>query len=220
MGTNHSGLLCAILLALVAADCGLSFAQTKDRDGQTQAGERTIDQQLLEGLNVPPKSTIPPSPSPPGNPSTPVELLGQVMEQMRAAERRLANRDTSATTQATQRQIVEGIERLLDQGRESAAGTPSARSSTAERNAPGQAGEGDPEPGNANSGPALARRGPGEGAPARPGINHWLDQMWGHLPERVRNQMQAPRSEHFLPKYERTIEEYYLRLAEEQETAP
>jgi len=223
---NRSFRLCVVLLALAAALGGLSFAQTQERGGQTQPGSKSIDQQLLEELNLPPKTALPSSSSSPpartGSASTPGDLLRQVMERMRAAERRLAEQDTAAATQAMQRQIVEDIERLLDQSAASAGGAPSAKAKSEDRNAPVQPGQGDPESGiaSASPGPTSARRGARESAQEQQGINRWLDQMWGHLPERVRNQMQAPRSEHFLPKYERTIEEYYLRLAEEQEAAP
>ena len=47
-----------------------------------------------------------------------------------------------------------------------------------------------------------------------------LRRIWGHLPEKVRDDMQASFSEQFLPKYERLIEEYYKRLAEERPAAP
>jgi hypothetical protein len=43
-----------------------------------------------------------------------------------------------------------------------------------------------------------------------------LKQVWGHLPARVREQMQSGMAEEFLPKYERLIEQYYQRLAEER----
>ena len=51
-------------------------------------------------------------------------------------------------------------------------------------------------------------------------VNDLLRRMWGHLPDKVRDQMQASLSEQFLPKYERLIEEYYKRLAEERPGGP
>ena len=42
-----------------------------------------------------------------------------------------------------------------------------------------------------------------------------LKQLWGHLPPKLRDQMQSSSIEEFLPKYEKLIEEYYTRLAEE-----
>ena len=42
-----------------------------------------------------------------------------------------------------------------------------------------------------------------------------LKDLWGHLPERVREQLiQAPTDE-FLPKYKLEIEKYFRRLAED-----
>lgn len=45
-------------------------------------------------------------------------------------------------------------------------------------------------------------------------------QLWGHLPQRTREQMMQSFSEEFLPKYEREIEEYYRQLSEEQKSVP
>jgi hypothetical protein len=42
-----------------------------------------------------------------------------------------------------------------------------------------------------------------------------LKRLWGHLPERVREQMLQSYSDSFLPQYELELEKYYRRLAEE-----
>jgi hypothetical protein len=39
---------------------------------------------------------------------------------------------------------------------------------------------------------------------------------WGNLPERIRREMQAAPSQKFLPAYQKRIEDYYRRLAEEK----
>jgi hypothetical protein len=46
-----------------------------------------------------------------------------------------------------------------------------------------------------------------------------VKELWGHLPERSREQMLQSFSEEFLPKYELEIEQYYRRLGEEQSAA-
>jgi hypothetical protein len=43
-----------------------------------------------------------------------------------------------------------------------------------------------------------------------------LGEVWGTLPEQLRQQIQSPLQEEFLPRYERVIKQYYKRLAEEQ----
>lgn len=42
-----------------------------------------------------------------------------------------------------------------------------------------------------------------------------LREVWGHLPPKLREAMQNVRSDEFLPKYDRLIEEFYRRLAEQ-----
>ena len=41
-----------------------------------------------------------------------------------------------------------------------------------------------------------------------------LREVWGHLPPKLREAMQNVRTDEFLPKYDRLIEEFYRRLAE------
>ncbi len=40
-------------------------------------------------------------------------------------------------------------------------------------------------------------------------------KIWGHLPEKLRNQMKNVQFERFVPKYSDLIREYYKRLAEQ-----
>ena len=47
-----------------------------------------------------------------------------------------------------------------------------------------------------------------------------VKQAWGHLPERIREQMPNTASEEFLPKYEEVIEDYFQRMAEEGREGP
>jgi hypothetical protein len=48
-------------------------------------------------------------------------------------------------------------------------------------------------------------------------VNEMVKTLWGHLPERTREQMLQSFSDEFLPKYELEIEQYYRRLSEEQD---
>jgi hypothetical protein len=58
--------------------------------------------------------------------------------------------------------------------------------------------------------------GPGAKPVDKADIGELAKQLWGHLPQRTREQMLQSFSEDFLPKYQREIEEYYRRLSEEQ----
>jgi hypothetical protein len=46
-------------------------------------------------------------------------------------------------------------------------------------------------------------------------VNELVKQLWGHLPQRSREQVLQSFSDEFLPKYEQEIEQYYRRLSEE-----
>ncbi|MCA9269945.1 MAG: hypothetical protein KDA41_15800, partial [Planctomycetales bacterium] len=42
-----------------------------------------------------------------------------------------------------------------------------------------------------------------------------VKRVWGHLPDRARQELQNASVEEFLPKYQQVIEEYFRRLAEQ-----
>jgi hypothetical protein len=59
------------------------------------------------------------------------------------------------------------------------------------------------------------------GKPVEKGeVDELVKHLWGHLPERSREQVLQSFSDEFLPKYELEIEQYYRRLSEEQGDRP
>jgi hypothetical protein len=77
------------------------------------------------------------------------------------------------------------------------------------------AGTGDPIVGPSRSGPSGIEFGPTSSNRAVD-PKQVVGRLWGHLPDRLRHEMQSSFSEQFLPQYERLIEDYYKRLAEER----
>ena len=209
-----TGAVC-IVAAMAVYSAGL---RSQERAGPAKAAidSQSLDQRLLDDLNSIPR--LPASPqSEKSSRDSANSPLTKIAQQMRMAEQRLASRDTSSATQDLQQQIIDEIARLL-----TGSGQPSGRSAGAEKgrvreSKQSPAGAGAPSSQTESNSAGGERDSAESGGPAS--VNRWLDQMWGQLPEHVRNQVRAPRSEQFLPKYERTIEEYYLRLAEEQSTA-
>ncbi len=147
--------------------------------------------------------------------SNPLRLIGR---QMRTSAQLIRRRD-HARSHGVQGDIIADLERLIDQLRDqqndSAGGL--AESLAAEDAEDGAA---------AGVGDAQGVEHPGEenGVEGdetethriqRARILETLDQIWGHLPERVRDQMHSGLGEEFLPQYELLIEAYYQRLAEE-----
>lgn len=172
-------------------------------------GAADLDPQLLEQLGAGEDL---------GQPSE--DLLGTIGRRMRLAESLMGRQVTSEETQRVQRQILQDLEQLIEE-------TKKQRSS-------GQAAVPSPaKPGVKPSGKSRAGSGENTGVsqPAKESTDRTegmasddeqltphellLKQIWGHLPPKIRDQMQAATIEQFLPKYERLIEAYYSRLAEE-----
>ncbi len=187
----------------------------------------SIDQRLLEGL---PRGTAPRrSPDAqraaddngtgisvaPESSGASGDPLQRVNLRMRDVAQRLAQRDTSETTQSEQRQIVAELSNLIDQ-------LASQGRSQARQQASSQA---QPEQDDQRTGGQEAAKDSASGAQqASPAddsagtVQRAMGEVWGHLPERFRRQIQNAGAIEFLPQYRNLIEDYYRRMAEERET--
>ena len=189
-----------------------------------------LDQQLLEGLpaQAEPKPVAPDNPPvAPPSPDNPVispftvgEDIGKqpplrrVEAGMREAGKRLDQRDPGTVTQETQRQIVNELTTLIEQqmkqggaaGKQQASQTP-------------KPGDEQPKQGNksAQSNGAGNTQESAGTSPSEDSTQRAMGEIWGHLPERLRQQMQNADAIEFLPQYRQLIEDYYRRLSEEQE---
>jgi hypothetical protein len=152
-----------------------------------------------------------------GDKPDPLTKIGRTM---RKVEQRIGERDTSASTQEMQKQILVELQALLEQTKKQCQGgqckSPSASPKPSSAAAGNKPGEGEP-----NNKPArdstdrMAKAGKTDVAEGE-NMDELVKQVWGHLPPKVRDQMQNVSVENFLPKYEKLIEEYYKRLAEEK----
>lgn len=144
-------------------------------------------------------------------PENPLIRIGQ---KMRSTQERIAGKDTSADTQTTQKEILADLAKLIEQTKKQCNGGGNGKQGNSKSSQAG-AGTGDVRPGPARE--ATDRVGKSERENTETAdVKDVLRRIWGHLPENVRQQMQAQLSEQFLPKYEKLIEEYYKRLAEER----
>jgi len=145
--------------------------------------------------------------------------LVQIARTMHRAEQRLGTADPGKPTQQLQAQALSDLEQLLRQA-EQQAGTSRTTSSAPwgeDRAAMAKAKQGS-EPSGKSPSPGTA---PGAGKkPAEAGpmtARQRLEQSWGELPQRHREQLlQQWSAERFLPKYQALLEAYYQRLAEEK----
>ena len=220
---TRSFVIAAIMLVTAAE------AAQQPRAGGPPA--QSLDQQLLDDLNKdlldglpgpmvkPPngETVQPPAGEDIGSPQSD-NPLARIGEKMRLVQERMAAHDTSPKTQAVQQQILDELLALL-KAQQQAAGQSKPRGGAGQGAQPGGNRGGNTSPGPVSDSTNRIDRGSKENAETAD-VQDVLKRFWGHLPEKMREQMQSSLSEQFLPKYERVIEEYYKRLAEERPARP
>ena len=224
--------LCAF--ALIASAVVIAFCSTiaaDDPPAKTKSGQpKSLNQQLLDELDADLLKDLPGKPVAPARPKTggqspsdanepapasgatdPLAILG---ERMRDVQRRIARRDTSDETQTLQRQIQDDLAALIEQARQQAAAA--GKPGSGQGQLAGSSG-GNPTPAPPRD--TTNRLEQGTKVPVETAdVQDLIRRFWGHLPDKLREQMQSSLSEQFLPKYERLIEDYYRRLAEDPST--
>ncbi|MEQ8785751.1 MAG: hypothetical protein RIC55_05610 [Pirellulaceae bacterium] len=140
---------------------------------------------------------------------------------MKAVERMISQRNTSAGTQQMQRQIAADIATLIEKLRQQRQQPSPGDSKSSPKPQPGAP---QPEPGDKESNKPADDSQDRAGSNSEPfevgAMDDLLKDVWGHLPEQVRRQMLTGSGEQVLPKYRKLIEEYYKRLAEDAEKYP
>jgi len=155
-----------------------------------------------------------------GSPSGPLPLV-RARQGMEQAGTLLAQRGDVNDVRRAQDQVVAQLDELINglckqcQG----GGNPSPKPPQAgQRSQPKPAGGA--RPGMSAIAPRDSTDEPrpsGETHQDLAGREELIKQLWGHLPERSREQMMQSYSGEFLPKYELELEKYYRRLTEEQQ---
>ncbi|MEX2173402.1 MAG: hypothetical protein WD872_03515 [Pirellulaceae bacterium] len=230
-----SRFLCAF--ALIPFFVLSAYGLAEDKPPPKPLDAQSLDAQLLDDLNADLLDGLPPlrppapsdkSPDKPadkapaagediGQPSDATHPLALVGEQMRAAQQRIAGRDTSPETQQLQQKIADDLAALVEQAkRQAAAGKPGKGSGQGSQAA---STGGDPLPAPPNESTNRLEEGTKQ-QPETADVRSLIDRFWGHLPDKARDQMQSSLTEQFLPKYERLIEDYYQRLAEDHPNQP
>jgi hypothetical protein len=223
MRNVQRSLLTSVVSTSAICACALAFAE--------EPSKPSLDDQLLQDLaETPPTPPVKKIPT-----EDPADLalrqdlidgedlgvekenpLQKLVERMKQSQSRISGRDISDETQKLQREISDQLTQLIEQAQKqskSGGGEGKAKS--------GKAGsKGGEEGGNPSSVPAsestqrVDRADSVERGSAD--VKDTIRRVWGHLPEKMREQMQNSLDEQFLPKYEKLIEDYYRRLAEER----
>ena len=142
------------------------------------------------------------------------DVLNAVRVRMTDVQKLLVDGQTAAQTQQIQREIIADLQRLLDQHNQNQ----SATQSSVEQQKTEQNDEStDPElAGKTGKQESEATAGTDQSVTQQNVLSkEFQEKIWGHLPDRLRDQMRNIEVEKFLPKYEQLIRAYYRRLAEQ-----
>ena len=156
-------------------------------------------------------------------PSGPMHLVraGQGMVQAEALLRKQA---TVAQAGEAQQQVVAQLDQLIAELSKQCNGNcnnPSNKPPSPSQRSQAKPGKSGSKPGQSKS-PARDSNNQLNGNATKPADESERDletvvkHLWGHLPEREREQMMQTFSDEFLPKYQQEIEQYYERLSEEE----
>ncbi len=150
----------------------------------------------------------------------------QLGREMSEAKRRIAKANGGAGTQQLQRQIIDDLDRLIDQARKKSCQCKSG-SCQSQQNSQKKPSSQPPKPSskpgtNPNAKPAApgSPRPPGNTASKKSAAaaeaRDAMQRLWYLLPQHARERMLQSPGEEFAPKYEVQIEEYFRRLSEDK----
>jgi hypothetical protein len=153
----------------------------------------------------------------------PLLNIARTMSQVR---QRMAQIDAGPTTLNLQKQIIADLDLVLDKARKSA-GQCSSGSCNSQKPSSQKPSDSPPKPG-ANAGKKPGSKPATSSSPQPPdGQSHkpdmeerraMMDNLWGELPQHVREQMLQSPVEEFVPKYEQLIEDYFRDLSTEKKS--
>ena len=142
--------------------------------------------------------------------STPEDWLLTVEEHMRSAEHTLALKDASGRASSTQREAVKELDALLVSLQKQCQKCMSqCNSPPANQNKPPKPGKSGAKPGE-----STMQAGAKPAKVDRSAVARLVNDRWGRLPERQRDEMLQPLSEEFVPEYAAETEAYFRALAE------
>jgi hypothetical protein len=228
----------ALTFGLLAAVPAPAAEQPAESIGIESLGRELLDDltpDILRQPATPPRDPASPAPrfddlgEDIGQPSGPLSLA-RVRQAMQQAESLLAQRPAVAGTDTlqqaahVQQEVVEQLDKLIAelskqcQGGQCQPGDQPPKPSQRSQAKPGNKPSGTTGRGQTAARDSSSRLG---GAVNQPVENDDIDtlvkDLWGHLPQRSREQMLQSFSDEFLPKYELEIEQYYRRLSEEND---
>jgi hypothetical protein len=161
------------------------------------------------------------------------DILARISKNMRVSEDRLAAKDAGEGTRYIQRDIIKDLDSLIEktkrqQQQQQQQQQQSSSSSSTERNNRRQPDSRNPnqqkqgsltrKPNGADTQNDAMANQPGMGGKGqKEGLNRIADlykDIWGHLPETLRQEMDQYSHEKFMDKYSEMLKQYYSTIAE------
>ncbi len=180
---------------------GTGGEKTRQKDRSLQGKDKEIDDKLEEFAGTKRKKKS-------GEHDEGSGPLGEIIKEMRDVEQRLGKPETGEDTQSKQKRIVKQIETIIQQMKQSgSSGSMAMRRMRQQGQKPGDQ-QGQTPGANAAGAPPTK--------PAKPSDRHALangKNIWGHLPEELRQEMENSFKEEALPKQAELIRRYYLSVA-------
>lgn len=154
--------------------------------------------------------------------------LVRISGRMAAAGELIASQNATGETREVQEEIVSDLDKLIDQLNKQCQKCQGGQCNKlgqqqTQAQSPKQGGGKPSASSSQQSGPAeskVSQGGGGEAQPGNPANQDVVKQLWGQLPERLRQQLLQSTADEFLPKYREELEQYFRRLAEEQSAEP
>jgi len=207
--------LCLLFVLLPSAFCFLPSAAADEPASKSAA----VDDDLFDGL-IPAKPTKeePKDASAADTilPGEDIDLgdskdpFARIATKMQRSQQALSAGNSREETQDLQKEIVTDLDALLKSLEKKCAGGNCKKPGNSSSSSSGA------KPSSKPANDSTARVGkPGDASSEESDAADVLREVWGHLPPKVREAMQNASLEEFLPKYDRLIEEFYRRLAEQ-----
>jgi hypothetical protein len=153
------------------------------------------------------------------------EITNRIAKNIGQAEERLQKKDSGEVTQQTQRDIVRDLDELIEQTRRqqqqqqqssSSSSSSSQRNQQARKNRTQQSRASGNRPQQSQP-ENQSGNNPRGGKSGQEGMSKLADlykDVWGHLPETLRQEMDQYSREQFMAKYADLLKQYYATIAE------
>jgi len=141
--------------------------------------------------------------------------FARIATKMQRSQQALKAGNSAEPTQDLQEEILFDLDALLKNMEKKCKGGNCNKPGTGSKSGSSSAGAKPSQKPATDSTARVGESGKTAGADEKSSAEEALRAVWGHLPPKLREAMENVKSDEFLPKYDRLIEEFYRRLAEQ-----